>query len=705
MAKRKWYRISLSLAAKCRVGFALAVLLTIGAALFVPYRWMDRLLEQGKQELAQAEVQHMLERHFRQASNPGLSVERPPLMLGAGPDESVKPARWKELEAPTGSEGMGISVPVAEEHEGAEISVEQVIQDRPVTVWIPLPPGLGYEILAEEESAETETTAEEGIEAGQSGAGQKPGAIEARQAQEGSEASGGSVPEKAWDRLPGDDFVKRAILNFLRDPQEQVIFELREAGVSISGPELNNNPSEAAVEEESNFDVIEIPREDAGEKGPLEQLLAQGAPSRYLQAVRAQSGCLKGSCHGGGAVEKDETALEAGILPRFTEGELVGVISVILPAGQTGTTLLFNRIFIVLAGLLASIIAVVAFYLITQRFILQPVRSLREAADQVMAPTDELEGEQTLSSEAALPEDQEPWQEALAITGEIRTGDEFEHLAEAFGQMLGRLKLAHDRLRETNRALDLQLGELQAKNIALFESNKLKSEFLANVSHELRTPLNAIIGFAEIVIEQAEQRSDAKIKRYLDNILTSGRGLLSVINDLLDLAKIEAGKVEVRWELCSIKEICEALLSFTRPLAEEKQLKIRLRIDKKLDLIETDGGKLQQILFNLLSNAIKFTPKGGRVEIGAASLDGEYVRITVADTGVGIAADERDKIFEKFRQLDGSMTREHSGTGLGLAIVKELLEVLGGTIDLSSRRGGGSVFTVTLPKKRNNVDG
>jgi len=221
----------------------------------------------------------------------------------------------------------------------------------------------------------------------------------------------------------------------------------------------------------------------------------------------------------------------------------------------------------------------------------------------------------------------------------------------------------------------------------------------------LRTPLNAIIGFAEIVQEQAQNKDheNPKITHYSENILTSGRGLLSLINNLLDLARIEAGKVEIRWELCSVQEIFQALLSFTRPLIEEKKLQVNLHIDPNLELIETDGGKLQQILFNLLSNAIKFTPPTGCIEINAQPADTEYVQISIADTGVGIAQEQRELIFEKFRQIDGSVTREHSGTGLGLAIVKELLDVLGGTITLDGQVGKGSVFTITIPKKRTYV--
>ncbi len=693
MAKRKWYRISLSLAAKCRVGFALAVLLTIGAALFVPFRWMDRLLEQGKQELARAEVQHLLERHFRQVNDPAIAVNRPPLLMGVGQDKSVKPARWQELSDALTSERAGVSVPVAEENVGEKIDIEQLIKDRPLTEWIRLPSGLGYEILAEE-SAANQTPQE------QPGENQTENAlIEQVGPEPVSNNNNQDRPQKAIDLVPGDSFVKEGVIKFLQDRDRHVIFRLRQTTKLSTGTDQNNPNSDALADPNQSTPAPS----NLDKKGAIQQWLAYSAPSRYLRAVRVQPGCLKSSCHGG--TENAEPSLPNQGPPKLTEGELVGIISVILPAGQTSTTLLFNRIFIVIAGLLASIIAVVTFYLITQRFILQPVRSLREAAAQVMVPTDDAEETEVLKDDDDLQESQQSWQNAIEMTENIRTGDEFERLAQAFNQMLGRLKLAHDRLRETNRALDLQLGELHAKNIALFESNRLKSEFLANVSHELRTPLNAIIGFAEIVHEQAQNKDHEhpKITRYAGNILTSGRGLLSLINNLLDLARIEAGKVEVRWELCSVQEIFEALLSFTRPLIEEKKLQVIQNIDPHLQLIETDGGKLQQILFNILSNAIKFTQKKGRIEINAHSADAEYVQISIADTGVGIAHEQRELIFEKFRQVDGSVTREHSGTGLGLAIVKELLEILGGSITIDGQLGKGSIFTLTIPKNRNRI--
>lgn len=413
-------------------------------------------------------------------------------------------------------------------------------------------------------------------------------------------------------------------------------------------------------------------------------------PSRYFRAVFVQRDCLE--CHASPDENLAPETAPADTPPVFEAGHLVGLIAVTLPEGQTGPTLFFNRVFIVVAGLLAGICAIITFYIITQRFILEPVRNLRDAADQLTVPSIE-----------TTDRPQNSWQSALNITSTIKTGDEFERLAQAFHQMLIRLKISQDKLRQSNKALDMQLSELEARNLALYESNKLKSEFLANVSHELRTPLNAIIGFAEVLNEQLDPEKEKKKIRYVANVLKSGKMLLTTVNDLLDLAKLEAGKMEVRWQQCSLLEITEVLVNFTRPLAEEKQLKVKLAIDKKLALIESDPGKLQQILFNLLSNAIKFTPRRGRIDIEAVPVSKERFQVTVADTGPGILPKDQEKIFEKFRQLDGSVTREHSGTGLGLAIVKELVAMLGGDISVTTQKPKGARFTIQLPTAKSHA--
>jgi signal transduction histidine kinase len=225
------------------------------------------------------------------------------------------------------------------------------------------------------------------------------------------------------------------------------------------------------------------------------------------------------------------------------------------------------------------------------------------------------------------------------------------------------------------------------------------------MSHELRTPLNSIIGFSDVLgsIESLDDRQ----KRYVQNIRSSGRMLLEMINDILDLAKIEAGKMEVRPGLFRLESIVSAQCDMVRPLAERKRIDLAFDIGPGLDELEQDPAKVQQILANLLSNAVKFTPEGGRIDVRARLTDeagsGSELLIDVIDTGVGIAEEEQQAIFEKFRQGrvfqtgDDAMTREFSGTGLGLSIVRELCRLLGGDVAVESQLGRGSRFTVRLP--------
>jgi signal transduction histidine kinase len=217
--------------------------------------------------------------------------------------------------------------------------------------------------------------------------------------------------------------------------------------------------------------------------------------------------------------------------------------------------------------------------------------------------------------------------------------------------------------------------------------------------------LNAIIGFAQVVQEKSQENEDAKTVRYATNILEAGQRLLSIINDLLDLAKIEAGKIQVQWEKCSAAQIIEALLNFTRSRAEEKDMVVNMHVDPGIGLLETDGGKLQQILFNLIHNSLEYTPRGGRIDVTAQLVEEDYIQFEVVDTGPGIAPEDRERVFEKFRQIDSSVTREHSGTGLGLAIVQELVTILGGSVTVGGEVGKGTVMTVLLPRERRKNSG
>jgi signal transduction histidine kinase len=227
----------------------------------------------------------------------------------------------------------------------------------------------------------------------------------------------------------------------------------------------------------------------------------------------------------------------------------------------------------------------------------------------------------------------------------------------------------------------------------LFENNRLKSEFLSTMSHELRTPLNSIIGFSETLLA-ADNLTD-KQHRYVSHIMTSGQRLLALINDILDLAKLEAGKMRLHPETLNLAAICEHAVAMFRPQAEKKNIDLRIQVDPHAPPIRQDAGKIHQILANLLSNAIKFTPEGGRVTLKAET-DGRDLTLTVSDTGVGIAPEEQELIFDKFRQAAHPMTREQGGTGLGLSIVRELARLLQGDVTLHSELGRGSTFTVRV---------
>lgn len=349
-----------------------------------------------------------------------------------------------------------------------------------------------------------------------------------------------------------------------------------------------------------------------------------------------------------------------------------------------------NRIYIVMAGISGGLLAIGVFWFIATRIILTPVRLLRDYAATVS------EGN-------------------INIRSDINTGDEFEELSNMFNAVLENLNNNEKQLRSINKSMDLKLNELAESNVALYEADKIKGEFLANVSHELRTPLNSIIGFAEVLQETLANRTgpvDEKRKRYAANIINSSRHLLDLITDLLDLAKIEAGRLELNVGPVSIADTCEGLINLIRPQAEKKNLILQLKIEPNLPIVQTDPGRLQQILFNLLANGIKFTPAGGTITLGAklarinlpqkingadpsSGLAG--VQLSVGDTGPGIAHADHQRIFEKFIQLDPSTTKDHGGTGLGLTISQELTEMLQGQIELDSAPNRGTTFCLTIP--------
>lgn len=254
---------------------------------------------------------------------------------------------------------------------------------------------------------------------------------------------------------------------------------------------------------------------------------------------------------------------------------------------------------------------------------------------------------------------------------------------------------------ELEQRVEERTQEIQAVNKELVRANQAKSDFLANMSHELRTPLNAIIGFSEVLQDQYFGKLNEKQAEYLKDILESGRHLLSLINDILDLSKVEAGKAELELAPVNIKSLLENSLIMIKEKAAKHGIGLEIQVPEELaDLeIQADERKLKQVMFNLLSNAVKFTPDGGNITVEAGK-EQEELTLSVADTGIGIALNDQKKLFEEFYQVKGGKTGKTPGTGLGLALSKRFVELHGGRIRMESKgEGKGSRFSFTLPLK------
>jgi len=282
---------------------------------------------------------------------------------------------------------------------------------------------------------------------------------------------------------------------------------------------------------------------------------------------------------------------------------------------------------------------------------------------------------------------------------ETPSNDELGALAEEFNRMAARLQGSYSSLeqkvQERTRELATALGALDEKSRELEAASRHKSEFLANMSHELRTPLNAIIGFSQVLGEKLFGEVNAKQEEYLDDILSSANHLLALINDILDLSKVEAGQLELEVAPFSMREALERGVVMVRERAMKEGVQVALATNPGVDLVTGDERRIKQVIFNLLSNAVKFTPAGGAVDVRATQVNGE-VRVSVADTGPGIAAEDHERIFEEFQQTAAGV-EQREGTGLGLALSRRLVELHGGRIWVDSEPGKGSTFVFTLP--------
>jgi two-component system sensor histidine kinase/response regulator len=300
--------------------------------------------------------------------------------------------------------------------------------------------------------------------------------------------------------------------------------------------------------------------------------------------------------------------------------------------------------------------------------------------------------------------------------------DELKALNEQMAENMAELEVKHVELESLNAELELQREIAQEARLQADEANRSKSDFLANMSHELRTPLNSVIGFSEVLGDEMFGQLNKKQRQYVDNILTSGKHLLELINDILDLSKVESGKMVLEPAVVNLgQELANSLTMLQeKALKHNLKLSLELPVEEELKLI-ADSRKLKQIMFNLLSNALKFTPDGGSVRVCARKVrgsrfkvqgskeqnvghrtsnvepDADFVEVSVEDTGIGINKEDLPKLFKAFSQVSSPYTKEHEGTGLGLALTKRMVELHGGRVSVESEPGKGSRFTFAIP--------
>jgi signal transduction histidine kinase/CheY-like chemotaxis protein len=383
--------------------------------------------------------------------------------------------------------------------------------------------------------------------------------------------------------------------------------------------------------------------------------------------------------------------------PIVLQGEQIGTVALCSNLDPLKENFRSNTLIVLGIMIITSLVG----YLLTtrlQRIISRPILQLADLAGDVREKRDYSRRAETVSDDEIgtliaafnqmLDEIQLEMDERVKAQKELMKHR--DHLEEIVNERTGELK-------STNHRLELAVEKANLMARQANEANKAKSEFLANMSHEIRTPMNAIIGFSDLL---AEEELTEEQESYLNTIINSSRNLLRLINDILDFSKIEAGKLQTEIIECTFEQFIGDIESFLRPMAAERGLDFHvLRCDDLPSVIFTDPVRLRQCLVNLTGNAIKFTDKG-HVYINVSTerrTDKDYIRFDVEDTGIGIPAEKLGSIFEAFIQADGSTTRKFGGTGLGLTITKQLVELLGGTIAVSSTEGKGSVFTILLP--------
>ncbi len=405
------------------------------------------------------------------------------------------------------------------------------------------------------------------------------------------------------------------------------------------------------------------------------------AAFRYVAPMYIETSCLE--CHGEPAGELDVTGFRR---EGWSIGDLAGALSIVMPV-DTYMTHKTNNIHQEVAFFSVLIITfILIIYFVTTSLVTKPLTRLKAITEEIRSGN--------LNADVNADD--------ISAQGEIRDlsvhfNAMIKELRAVYNDLENKVELRTQDLARANDILETQQGQLEKINQQLLNDNQYKSDFMAIMSHELRTPLTSTIACTD-VLEKTLTGDNPRQKKMLGEIKNNSSILYSLINNILDMARIEAGKTELLIEPVDFVDVINTVRSMIAPLADKKVINIQTKVDKDVPVIMGDREKLRRIVENLMSNAVKFTRSGGEVRVDISYLpDTDRVVITVADNGLGIKKEEQNLIFQKFVQGDSSIHRPHSGSGLGLALAKELTELHGGTIAVESEVGTGSVFTVTIP--------
>ncbi|BBO15793.1 conserved hypothetical protein [Candidatus Brocadia pituitae] len=389
---------------------------------------------------------------------------------------------------------------------------------------------------------------------------------------------------------------------------------------------------------------------------------------RYLYALYITEDCLL--CHGSKEKAPEFIRKNYDIGYGYKIGELRGAISVIIPKEIAERRFAATVIFFTTTSSV-SILMIVAIIFLTTGKLMRPIERLTATVAAITRTGD------------------------LTTKVDVLSKDEVGQLGRAFNDMSTKLQSTYATLEQR---IAEKTAHLQQAILALERANKMKSEFLANMSHELRTPLNAIIGFAEVLRDKIAGDLNEEQIDFVNDIHSSGSHLLQMINDILDLSKIEAGKMELQYGVFPVPAAIEEVYTIIKGLASKKHLELKTVILTDMKSIEADRVKFKQVLYNLLSNAIKFTPENGKIVLEAGVME-DMLQVSVSDTGIGMKSEDQQKVFKEFWQADSSFARKYEGTGLGLALTKRIVEMHGGKIWFESEYGKGSIFSFSLPVK------